>query len=177
VTSNFLADALGSPVAVTDNAGVVQTEYTYEPFGKTTVSGASNSNSYQYTGRENDGTGLYYYRARYYNPQLQRFISEDPIGLKSRDVNFYAYVRNSPVLFTDPTGEFWGQVIVAVVRSVLGIGTGTAIIDGIQPGQQCFGGCPAHAPTKPTDIPPKTKSDNSAGDGDQCSGDFCWPDL
>ena len=65
---------------MTDNAGTVQTEYTYEPFGNTTVSGASNSSSYQYTGRENDGTGLYYYRARYYHPGLQRFISEDQLN-------------------------------------------------------------------------------------------------
>jgi YD repeat-containing protein len=61
VTSSFLTDALGSPVAVTDTTGQVQTEYTYEPFGKTAFSGASNTNSYQYTGRENDGTGLYSY--------------------------------------------------------------------------------------------------------------------
>jgi len=91
-TSNFLTDALGSPVAVTDNAGVVQTEYTYEPFGRTTATGASNSSSYQYTGRENDGTSLYYYRARYYHPTLQRFVGEDPIGFAGRDINLYGYV-------------------------------------------------------------------------------------
>jgi RHS repeat-associated protein len=78
ITSNLLSDALGSAVGLADAAGVVQTEYTYEPFGKTTSSGSSNSSSYQYTGRENDGTGLYYYRARYYHPALQRFIREDP---------------------------------------------------------------------------------------------------
>jgi len=49
VSSHFLTDALGSPVAVTNNTGAVQTEYTYEPFGKTTFSGLSNSSSYQYT--------------------------------------------------------------------------------------------------------------------------------
>ena len=103
-TSNFLADVLGSPVAVTDNAGVVQTEYTYEPYGKTTSSGASNSNSYQYTGRENDGTGLFYYRNRYYHPQLQRFVSEDPIEFEAGDTNLYAYVANSPVNFSDALG-------------------------------------------------------------------------
>jgi YD repeat-containing protein len=54
VISYFLTDALGSPIAVTDNAGSVQTEYTYEQFGKTTYTGASNTSSYQYTGREND---------------------------------------------------------------------------------------------------------------------------
>lgn len=104
LTSNFLTNALGSPIAVTDNAGAVQTEYAYEPFGKTTVSGSSNSSSYQYTGRENDGTGLYYYRNRYYHPQLQRFVSEDPIEFGGGDVNLYGYVANNPVLYVDPTG-------------------------------------------------------------------------
>ncbi len=46
--------------------------------------GAPSENRSQYTGRENDGTGLYYYRTRYYHPQMQRFISEDPIGLRRR---------------------------------------------------------------------------------------------
>jgi RHS repeat-associated protein len=104
ITSSFLTDALGSPIAVTDTSGTVQTEYTYEPFGKTTITGASNTNPYQYTGRENDGTGLYYYRARYYSPQLQRFISEDPIEFEGGDVNLYAYVYNDPFGFVDPFG-------------------------------------------------------------------------
>jgi RHS repeat-associated protein len=110
VTSAFLADALGSPVAVTDDNGAVQTEYTYEPFGKTTVIGASNTNPFQYTGRENDGTGLYYYRARYYHPQLQRFASEDPIGMlpagPAKLNHLYAYVNNNPIAFKDPLGIF-----------------------------------------------------------------------
>jgi len=104
VTSYFLTDALGSPVAVTDNAGAVQTEYTYEPFGKTTFTGSSNSSSYQYTGRENDGTGLFYYRNRYYHPVLQRFISEDPIEFRGQDWNLFAYVFNNPLSFIDPFG-------------------------------------------------------------------------
>jgi RHS repeat-associated protein len=57
------------------------------------------------TGREHDGpTGLYYYRARYYQPQLARFISEDPIGFASDDTNVYAYVRNAPTRWADPSG-------------------------------------------------------------------------
>jgi RHS repeat-associated protein len=103
-TSFFLADALGSSMAVADASGVVQTEYTYEPFGKTTASGASNSSAYQYTGRENDETGLYYYRARYYHPQLQRFISEDPSEFEGGDINLFAYVWNSPLVYIDPSG-------------------------------------------------------------------------
>jgi len=104
VTSNFLADALGSAVAVTDNAGAVQTDYIYEAFGRTTTTGTSNSSAYQFTGRENDGTGLYYYRARYYHPTLQRFIREDPIEFRGGDINLYAYVGNNPVIDIDPFG-------------------------------------------------------------------------
>jgi RHS repeat-associated protein len=105
-TSHFLRATLSSTVALADNAGVIQTEYTYEPFGKSTVTGASNSNPFQFTGRENDGTGLYYYRARYSHPTLQRFLSEDPIEFRGGDVNLYAYVVNNPIRFTDPHGLF-----------------------------------------------------------------------
>ena len=104
-TRTFLADALGSTVTLTDSAGAVQTQYTYEPFGKATVTGAASANTLQYTGRENDGTGLHYYRARYYHPGLQRFISADPRDFSGGDVNLYAYVFNKPIEFVDPTGE------------------------------------------------------------------------
>ena len=93
-------------MALANASGGVQTEYTYEPFGKTSFAGSSNSSSYQYTGRENDGTGLYYYRARYYHPALQRFISEDPLEFAAGDPNLYAYVGNNPVSYTDPAGKF-----------------------------------------------------------------------
>ena len=102
-TRTLLTDALGSTVALTDDAGAVQTEYTYEPYGASTETGADDS-SLQYTGRENDLTGLYYYRARYYHPGLQRFISEDPIEFAAGDVNLYAYVGNSPLVFVDQLG-------------------------------------------------------------------------
>jgi RHS repeat-associated protein len=60
-------------------------------------------NASQYTARENDGTGLYYYRARYYMPSCGRFISEDPIGT-SGGINLYGYVGGDPVNATDPMG-------------------------------------------------------------------------
>jgi len=101
---NFLADALGSVLALADSAGTLQTQYTYEPFGNTTLNGSTTTNSFAYTGRELDGTGLYFYRARYYNPTLQRFVSEDPLGFGGGDVNLYAYVSNSPPNFTDSCG-------------------------------------------------------------------------
>jgi len=67
---------------------------------------AASGNEFQYTGRENDGSGLYYYRARYYHPGLQSFISEDPIGFAGGDFNVYAYVRDNPSSFTDPIGRW-----------------------------------------------------------------------
>ncbi len=103
-THTFLTDALGSTLALTDTTGAVQTQYTYEPFGATTASGPTNANPFQYTGREDDGTGLYYYRARYYHPGLQRFISEDSIGLVQGTTNLYTYVSNNPLRFVDPRG-------------------------------------------------------------------------
>jgi RHS repeat-associated protein len=99
----YLADALGSVVALTDQTGAIHTTYSYDPFGNTVVDGAS-VNPFQYTGRENDGTAFYYYRARYYSPALQRFISEDPIGLDAGDLNLYSYVGQNPVTFIDPNG-------------------------------------------------------------------------
>jgi RHS repeat-associated protein len=98
----LLADASGSTLALTDPGGNLLAQYTYEPFGNTTVTGSAFS-PYQYTARENDGTGLYYYRARFYSPSLQRFISEDPIGFRG-GTNLFAYVANTPLNFTDPYG-------------------------------------------------------------------------
>ncbi len=102
--SVLLSDALGSTVALTDPAGAVQTQHTYEPFGATSTTGAASANPFQYTGRENDGTGLYYYRARYYHPGLQRFVSQDPFTVLGGDVNYYLYAANNPTNLGDPTG-------------------------------------------------------------------------
>jgi RHS repeat-associated protein len=115
-TTSPLTDALGSVIALTDAAGAVQTSYTYEPFGSTSVTGASSSNPAQYTSRENDQTGLYYYRARYYSPSLQRFISEDPIGV-SGGINLYAYVGNNPVSYSDPYGLSGWDFIAGLLES------------------------------------------------------------
>lgn len=88
-------DALGSTLVLTDAGGSPNTTYTQEPFAKTTKAGTS-TNSFQFTGRENDATGLYYYRARYYSPVMSRFLSEDPIEFAGGDTNLYAYVFETP---------------------------------------------------------------------------------
>jgi len=69
------------------------------------VQGGEVKQPYGYTGREWDKElGLYYYRARYYDPKGGRFISKDPIGFAGGDVNLYRYVSNNPVNATDPSG-------------------------------------------------------------------------
>jgi RHS repeat-associated protein len=102
-TWSYLRDGLGSTLALADSSSTIQSQYTYNSFGGTTSDGVASDNATQYTGRENDGTDLYYYRARYYSPSLQRFISEDPIGLGG-GINLYAYVSNDPGNLTDPEG-------------------------------------------------------------------------
>jgi RHS repeat-associated protein len=99
-TLYFLDDLLGSTRALTDSSGNVVESIDYDSFGN----GASSLTRYGYTGREWDAdAGLYYYRARWYDPQMGRFISEDPIGLEG-GINLYAYVQNNPLSFRDPTG-------------------------------------------------------------------------
>lgn len=98
-----LADALGTTLELADASGTFQTHYTFEPFGASTISGSTSANTLQFRGRESDGTGLYYYRARYYDPRVGRFASEDPIGFAGGD-NVYAYVDNRPLDLSDPSG-------------------------------------------------------------------------
>jgi RHS repeat-associated protein len=99
----YLTDALASVIALARDDQSIQNYYSYSPYGEVAVMGDDEGNSIQYTGRENDRTGLYFYRARYYDPILKRFISEDPIGLAGGG-NVYSYVDGNPVGANDPTG-------------------------------------------------------------------------
>ena len=92
-TLTYLSDALGSTLRLVDAAGNKVVDYTYDPYGNTTADSTIN-NAFQYTGRENDGTGLYYYRARYYAPNLARFVQSDPIGLAG-GINTYGAVSST----------------------------------------------------------------------------------
>jgi len=98
----FLTDAQGSTMALA-TSGSVQTSYGYDPYGVSQATGVGSDNPYQYTGRENDGSGLLHYRGRYYNPAWARFVSEDPIGLRG-GINVYAYVASNPMGLVDPMG-------------------------------------------------------------------------
>ncbi len=113
-------------------------KYRYETFGLPTPTDPSFRQSYAFTAREWDReTGLYFYRARYYDPMEGRFISKDPIGFAGGDVNFYGYVLNNPNNFVDPTGENavlirGGQLLDAFGKSALVSGLLTTIGSGMK---------------------------------------------
>lgn len=102
VTSAYLTDALGSTLALVSSSGSTTASFTYEPYGVATKTG-SDDTTFRYTGREDDGTGLLYYRARYVFPRTGRFISQDPLGIAAGE-NLYSYVEGSPTNAVDPEG-------------------------------------------------------------------------
>lgn len=105
-TSYYEADGLGSVTSLSNAAGALAQTYTFDSFGNQTATSGSLVNSFQYTGRESDPeTGLYFYRARYYDPQSGHFLREDPLRFGSGDPNFYSYVSQNPANCTDPFGK------------------------------------------------------------------------
>jgi len=106
-------DGLGSVAALTDVNGTFVEYYEYNVFGEPTiwdvnameiVDSSVVGNPYMFTGREYDSdTGLYYYRARYYNPSIGRFLQTDPIGYAG-GLNLYTYIGNNPLNWIDPWG-------------------------------------------------------------------------
>lgn len=99
--SYYAADGLGSIANLTDTAGLVQNSYVYDSWGAVKNQTGSLANSFGYTAREFAEAGLDFYRARYYNPGIGRFISEDPLRMVGE---LYQYGANNPITYTDPTG-------------------------------------------------------------------------
>jgi RHS repeat-associated protein len=100
-------NSVGSTVAMTDASQVMVNKYSFDPFGKVTNSIEAIQQSFKFVGQHSvmaEPNGLYYMRARYYDPEIGRFISEDPLGFDGGDVNLMVYVTNNPVLFIDPSG-------------------------------------------------------------------------
>ena len=118
----YTRDHQSSVRELTDLNGVVVQRYDYTAYGETTVELNGEvgdrliENPYGYTGRVHDReTGCYYYRARWYCPSLRIFLSPDPIGFgegsHTVDHNPYAYVRNNPLNYVDPTGNILKLVL------------------------------------------------------------------
>jgi RHS repeat-associated protein len=105
-------DHLGSVESLTDAAGTVVERYSYGSFGRLSVLAPDFSPRasaplipFTYTGREwEPEVGMYFFRARFMDPRLGRFISQDPLGVAASGLNLQAYVDNNPVGYTDPLG-------------------------------------------------------------------------
>src|SRR5439155_13240687 len=101
-------DGLGSTVALTDDKGVPKAAYQYDPWGNTEISLGGVPNRFLFTGEEKDsGTGLYYLRARWYDPTIGRFVTRAPLyGLTAapKTLNRYLYALDNPLRFVDRSG-------------------------------------------------------------------------
>jgi len=103
----YLVDRLGSVRQIVDGAGTILDDISYDSFGNVlSETDPSQGDRFKFTGREySPELGIYYYRARWYDPSAGRFISQDPIGFSAGDVNLYRYVGNAPGDATDPLGK------------------------------------------------------------------------
>ncbi len=115
----YLADRLGSVRQQVQADGTVLNQITYDSFGNIlSETNPAEGDRFKYTGREYDDlTGLYYYRARWYDAGTGKFLSEDPLGFAAGDYNLSRYVGNDPLNSLDPSG----------LSKKRGLGTGNAI--------------------------------------------------
>ena len=122
-------DIQGNTAAITDMDEKVQARYLYDPFGNIIASNSTVEQPYQFAGQygvQTDDNGLVYMRARYYNPEMQRFLNQDiVIGnvSESQSLNRYAYSRNNPVMFIDPDGEAPWAVVSGLAGAVINVGS------------------------------------------------------
>ncbi len=101
----YHGDGLGSVTELSDSTGAVARTIVYDSYGQIAQDTGGIEQPFTYTGRELDAeSGLYFYRARYYDPAAGRFLSQDPIGIRGGDVNAYRYALGNPVNFRDPLG-------------------------------------------------------------------------
>jgi RHS repeat-associated protein len=164
-SSFYHADGLGSIVMLTDSAGSVVRSYIYDSFGNVVQQTGSLANSYTYTARELDAeSGLFYYRARYYDPKTGRFLQKDPI-IPIKRMNWYVYVENNPINLTDPSGRDVCEFITRLVCEVACVVVCECLEGGLScalvcAGQAAAGGCHkvaewvCHRKDKPQPQPP-----------------------
>lgn len=122
-------DGLGSVTDLTDSAGATAKSYSYDAYGNIVDQTGAVDQSYTYTGREFDSeSGLYYLRARYYDPTTGRFLQKDPIGFNGGDFTLYAYARGNASNRSDPFG--------LAPPPIMPTGIGTDICDNIRMAKQ-----------------------------------------
>ncbi|OGW83658.1 MAG: hypothetical protein A2987_04765 [Omnitrophica bacterium RIFCSPLOWO2_01_FULL_45_10] len=124
--SFYHSDHLGSSSIITDASGSQVEHYEYTPYGTIAVSETVSRPSFlvhhKFTGKELDNTGLYFYGARYYDPEIGRFITADPTIQRPydpQDLNRYSYCRNNPINYTDPSGLSWWKKAWRAIKKPL----------------------------------------------------------
>ncbi len=132
----LITDGQGNVRFLTDSSGNKVRSYSYDPFGNLLATNGTQDGIYRFSGEQNDTeSALYFLRARYYDPQTGRFISRDPIKgtmMDSRTQNPYVYTANNPINYSDPSGEFWMELVERYGPSI-----GTKLT---QFGQRCIQG-------------------------------------
>ncbi len=137
----FHQDHIGSSNVITDSTGKQVACYEYKPYGETSKVSGSFSTDIRFTGQRLDSsTSFYYYGARYYDPELGRFISADTIiqaPFDPQSLNRYTYCRNNPINYVDPTGHknifkrIWDWITDNVGTAVGAVvGAVTAVVSG-----------------------------------------------
>ncbi|MBV6288538.1 RHS domain-containing protein [Pseudomonas sp. MAFF 301350] len=194
----FHNDISGTPLAATDAAGNLLWTENYKPYGeKLTKSPASAGNRIGFHGKAyDDGSGLSYMGARYYDPALGRFMGVDPVGFQEDNLhsfNRYTYTNNNPYKYVDPDGNyaFLIQPMIYLVTALAAAVTiDTVMKGGAQPGANGFNaggmaypGSNIDSTTQPqsgrvhnekTDTPDRSRQSTSRPNEGSPNSDF-WP--
>ena len=134
-TSYYHVDGLGSVRALTNASGVVTDRYVYDAFGRMLSQTGTTANPFLFAGQQSDGSsGLYYMRARYYDPAAGRFYGQDPVGATLQypvSLDRYLYAGDNPVDRIDPSGQQYdlGSVLAAV--NIVGVLASIAPLGGV----------------------------------------------
>ena len=129
----YIYNAHGDVVGLVNDTGTVVNTYEYTPWGEIHNETETVDNPIKYAGEYyDDELGMYYLRARYYDPQIKRFTSydiEEGEILNPLDMNRYAYCRNNPIKYVDPTGEAVVIAGIAITGELIAlIGTGIVVL-------------------------------------------------
>ena len=117
------ADALGSTVGLTGTEGTYVNRYSYLPFGEDLTKVEGVANPFEYVGQwgvMDEGNGLDFMRARFYDSGLGRFTSVDPLGIDAGDINFYTYVFNNSSSLNDPSGKIVPLILGSLGGAIVG---------------------------------------------------------